>query len=140
MVPACITVQNKLPLTPAGKVDRKQLLAPDWSELHTEQGKVENEQQQLLADIWCDLLKVKSVGANSQFFALGGDSIMALQLVGKLRQQGLMLSPKQVFDFPKLSDMADNLTETKLVKAEQNKLQGKSHCYPFSKDTLIILN
>ena len=130
MVPTCIIVQNKLPLTPAGKVDRKQLHAPDWSELHSEQGEVENERQQVLADIWCDLLKVKSVGANSQFFALGGDSIMALQLVGKLRQQGFMLSPKQVFDFPKLSDMADNLTETKLVKAEQVRLQGEVTLLP----------
>ncbi|MBY7731497.1 amino acid adenylation domain-containing protein [Vibrio splendidus] len=130
MVPACIIVQDKLPLTPAGKVDRKQLLAPDWTEIHSDQGSLVNNQQVMLAEIWRELLKVKSVGANSQFFALGGDSIMALQLVGKLRQQGFMLSPKQVFDFPKLQDMAENLEEVQLVIAEQGKLRGEVALLP----------
>ncbi|MCF7505109.1 non-ribosomal peptide synthetase [Vibrio sp. L3-7] len=130
MVPACIIVQDKLPLTPAGKVDRKELFAPDWTEVRSDQGALENNRQVMLAEIWCELLKVKSVGANSQFFALGGDSIMALQLVGKLRQLGFMLSPKQVFDFPKLRDMAGSLEEAKLVVAEQGKRQGSVALLP----------
>ncbi|MFA0551182.1 amino acid adenylation domain-containing protein [Vibrio lentus] len=130
MVPACIIVQDRLPLTPAGKVDRKELFAPDWTEIRSDQGALETNRQVMLAEVWCELLKVKSVGANSQFFALGGDSIMALQLVGKLRQQGYMLSPKQVFDFPKLQDMAENLEEAQLVVAEQDKLQGEVALLP----------
>ncbi len=122
--------QDKLPLTPAGKVDRKQLLAPDWTEVESDPGSLVNNQQVMLAGYRCELLKVKSVGAGSQFFAIGGDSIMALQLVGKLRQQGFMLSPKQVFDFPKLQDMAENLEEAQLVIAEQGKLRGEVALLP----------
>ncbi|MDH5880610.1 amino acid adenylation domain-containing protein [Vibrio sp. S/42/10] len=130
MVPVCIIVQDEMPLTPAGKVDRKQLLAPDWSENLSNQGTLETKRQQILATVWCELLKLEGVGADSHFFALGGDSIMALQLVGKLRQQGFMLSPKQVFDFPKLQDMAELLEESQRVLADQSKLQGRVALLP----------
>ncbi|WP_394251542.1 amino acid adenylation domain-containing protein [Vibrio profundi] len=130
MVPSRILIQEKLPITPAGKVDRKQLSAPDWSDVSEADGELKTEKQRALAGLWCELLKVNQVGSNNHFFALGGDSIMALQLVGKLRQIGYRLTPKQVFDYPKLEQMAEQLEEAHFVTAEQAILEGETKLLP----------
>ncbi|MBW3694979.1 amino acid adenylation domain-containing protein [Vibrio sp. T187] len=130
MVPTKIVVQEKLPLTPAGKIDRNQLEAPSWSEVSEALGEVTSAEQQVLAELWCELLKIDQVGSENHFFALGGDSIMALQLVGKLRQNGWLLAPKQVFDSPKLFAMAEQLTRAEFIQAEQSKLSGSAELLP----------
>ncbi|MCV2401573.1 amino acid adenylation domain-containing protein [Marinomonas sp. C2222] len=127
MVPVDIITHEKLPLTPAGKIDRTKLANLEWQpkKEDSEFSELTTNKQKLLANIWCELLSLDSVGADSHFFALGGDSIMALQLVGKLRQKNLLLTPKEVFDQPTLAEMADRLTESvskKIKNADQHVL------------------
>lgn len=124
MVPSQIVVSDSLPITPAGKIDRKNLKAPLWQDNNDDQQPLQNAKQELLATLWRDLLKLSLVGANSHFFSSGGDSIAALQLVGKLRQHNLMLTPKQVFDHPVLSDMAECLVDNQTKAAQQTPLTG----------------
>ncbi|WP_333004516.1 amino acid adenylation domain-containing protein [Vibrio coralliilyticus] len=133
MVPSRIIVNQTLPLTPAGKVDRKQLAAPDWDEEQKAGSPLEGDIQHQLAEIWRELLKVESIGSDSHFFALGGDSITALQMVGKLRQRGLMLTPKQVFDHPVLAEMALCVLDSQIKPAEQGELNGKVALLPMQK-------
>ncbi|MDC5705048.1 non-ribosomal peptide synthetase [Vibrio europaeus] len=133
MVPSRIIVSQTLPLTPAGKVDRKQLAVPDWDEEQKAGAPLEGDIQHQLAVIWRELLKVESIGSDSHFFALGGDSITALQMVGKLRQQGLMLTPKQVFDHPVLGEMALCVLDSQIKPAEQGELNGKVALLPMQK-------
>ncbi|MCG9580581.1 amino acid adenylation domain-containing protein [Vibrio tubiashii] len=133
MVPSRIIVNQTLPLTPAGKVDRKQLSAPNWDEEQKAGAPLEGDIQHQLAEIWCELLKVASIGSDSHFFALGGDSITALQMVGKLRQRGLMLTPKQVFDHPVLAEMALCVLDSQIKPAEQGELKGKVALLPMQK-------
>ena len=88
MVPAAITVLDRLPLNANGKIDRRALPAPvfDATEAYeAPQGELETQ----LAQLWADVLGVERVGRNSNFFELGGHSLLALTLVGRIKNSGL---------------------------------------------------
>jgi non-ribosomal peptide synthase protein (TIGR01720 family) len=98
LVPAAIAVMDVLPLTPNGKVDRRALppieAQADGDRYEAPQGEVE----QVLAALWSELLGVPRVGRHDNFFDLGGDSILSLQIVARLRARGWTLTPRQVFE------------------------------------------
>ncbi|HSX71079.1 MAG TPA: amino acid adenylation domain-containing protein, partial [Pseudomonas sp.] len=104
MVPAQIIALEKLPLTPAGKLDRAALPEPTWQSQSYEAPQTDNER--ILAAIWAEVLGVERVGRQDHFFELGGDSIVALQVVSRVRQQGLQLAPRELFQFPRLAELA----------------------------------
>ncbi|MDH1010961.1 amino acid adenylation domain-containing protein [Pseudomonas nicosulfuronedens] len=84
MVPAQILKLARFPLSPNGKIDRKALPEPSWQGEAYEAPR--NEREQALADIWQDVLQVERVGIRDNFFDLGGDSILSLQIVSRARQ------------------------------------------------------
>jgi len=98
LVPSAIAVLDALPLNPNGKVDRQALPAiesrADDDRYAAPQGPVE----QALAMLWTELLGVPRVGRHDNFFDLGGDSILSLQIVARLRGLGWTLTPRQVFE------------------------------------------
>ena len=104
MVPAQIIALDKLPLTPAGKLDRAALPEPTWQSQDYEAPQTDNER--ILAAIWGEVLGIERVGRQDHFFELGGDSIVALQVVSRVRQQGLHLAPRELFQFPRLAELA----------------------------------
>ncbi|MEW1583183.1 amino acid adenylation domain-containing protein [Streptomyces microflavus] len=95
MVPAVFVPLDELPMTRTGKVDRRALPAPG----HTGGGSrgPRNEREQLLCGLFTDLLGVPEVAIDDNFFALGGDSIVSIQLVSRALQLGLALTPRDVF-------------------------------------------
>nr|QEO74212.1 condensation domain-containing protein [uncultured bacterium] len=97
MVPAAFVPVPVLPLTPNGKLDRKALPAPDFSSAVSET-KASNPTEELLCTLFADALGLDRVGADDDFFALGGDSIVAIGLVSRARKQGLRLTPREVFE------------------------------------------
>ncbi|XXF81242.1 amino acid adenylation domain-containing protein [Myxococcaceae bacterium GXIMD 01537] len=107
MVPAAFVSLERLPLFPNGKVDRRALPAP---EVATGPGQgylaPRTPVEETLARIWSEVLRVPHVGIRDHFFELGGDSVIALQVVARARQAGLQLRPKQFFDHPTLADLA----------------------------------
>ncbi|WP_207388911.1 amino acid adenylation domain-containing protein [Azotobacter chroococcum] len=105
MVPAQLMVLERLPLTPAGKLDRAALPEPQW-QARDDYEAPQGDSERILAEIWAQLLGLPRVGRNDQFFALGGDSIVALQVVGRARQQGLALTPRDLFQHQRLADLA----------------------------------
>ena len=104
MLPARIVVLMALPLTPTGKVDRAAL--PEPAALAHEGRAPESAAERALALIWREVLGVGEVQADDNFFALGGDSIVSLQLVGKARQAGWELSARDVFQHQTLAELA----------------------------------
>ncbi|GAA3808759.1 non-ribosomal peptide synthetase [Amycolatopsis tucumanensis] len=97
MIPSAIVQLDEFPLTPSGKLDRKALPAPDFAALA---GKAEpaTEREALLCKLFAEVLGLAEVGAQDSFFALGGDSIVSVQLVSRARKAGLNITPRQVFE------------------------------------------
>ncbi|MEU3872946.1 MULTISPECIES: amino acid adenylation domain-containing protein [Streptomyces] len=96
MVPAAFVVLAELPLTPSGKVDRKALPAPEQG-APAGAAAPRTAAEETLAALFAEVLGVAEVGVDENFFELGGDSILTIQLVGRARKAGLRFSPREVF-------------------------------------------
>ncbi|MEW2355928.1 amino acid adenylation domain-containing protein [Spirillospora sp. NPDC029432] len=105
MVPAAIVELDALPLTPNGKLDRKALPDPDFSAKVSDRAP-RTPQEETLAALFAEVLNLERVGIDDGFFDLGGDSIIAIQLVSRARQAGLVISPREVFQHQTVEGLA----------------------------------
>jgi amino acid adenylation domain-containing protein len=96
MVPTAIVVLDALPVNGSGKLDRPALPAPERGGAGREPA---GPAETALAAIFADVLGLERVGADAGFFELGGDSILALRLVTRARQEGIEISPRDVFSY-----------------------------------------
>ncbi|WP_338674450.1 amino acid adenylation domain-containing protein [Streptomyces sp. SCSIO 30461] len=96
MVPAAVVPLARFPESANGKLDRGALPAPDFAALSSGRPP-RDEREEALCAVFADLLGLESVGADADFFALGGDSIVAMQLVSRARAAGVRISPRLVF-------------------------------------------
>ncbi|WP_341865671.1 amino acid adenylation domain-containing protein [Amycolatopsis regifaucium] len=106
MVPSAFVVLDEFPLTPNGKLDRKALPAPDFAEAVSDDAP-RTPREELLASLVAGVLGLDKVGIHDDFFRLGGDSIVAMQLVGRVRTAGLLLSPRDVFRHRTVAALAE---------------------------------
>ncbi len=105
MIPACFVLLEALPRTPNGKVDRQSLPVPEQERMR-EYVAPRTPGEETLAGIWADLLGIERVGAEDNFFELGGDSILSLQVVSRARQKDLLLTPRQLFQYQTVAELA----------------------------------
>ncbi|MBY4899382.1 non-ribosomal peptide synthetase, partial [Cupriavidus sp. AU9028] len=105
MVPAVLVVLDRLPATPNGKLDRRALPAPEFTGAAAYEAPHEGVETELAA-VWASVLKVPRVGRADNLFELGGDSILSLQIVAKMRALGWLLTPKQLFEEQTLAAVA----------------------------------
>ncbi|NED81891.1 amino acid adenylation domain-containing protein, partial [Streptomyces sp. SID11233] len=97
MVPTAVVVlDGPLPLTPNGKLDARALPEPRWTEVSGTDAPT-GPAETALAALFAELLDLPAVGVRSSFFELGGDSIVAIQLVNRAREAGLAITPREVF-------------------------------------------
>jgi aryl carrier-like protein len=113
IVPSVVRILGELPLTPNGKVDRKALAArpgkSDGPSRDPGAGPADgdlSDAERRLARVWQDVLEVGEVAPESDFFALGGDSILAMQVVSRARQLGLYLKTRDIFEASSLKALA----------------------------------
>ncbi|AXJ04236.1 non-ribosomal peptide synthetase [Pseudomonas fluorescens] len=106
MVPAYVLRLERMPLTPNGKLDRKNLPKPDVSQLQQTYVAPQSAVEQQLATIWQDVLKLGQVGISDNFFELGGDSIISIQVVSRARQAGIRFTPKDLFQHQTIQALA----------------------------------
>ncbi|WP_309145813.1 non-ribosomal peptide synthetase [Streptomyces malaysiensis] len=97
LVPAAVLVLRSLPATVHGKVDRAALPAPDFTP-RAEARPATGAHEETLVGLFRDVLGVTGLGVDDGFFDLGGDSILAIDLVARARRSGLVLTPRQVFE------------------------------------------
>ena len=95
MLPTQIVVLEALPMTSSGKIDRKALPAPVFAD--TPFRAPQNSTEQILAEIYAQVLGLERVGVDESFFDLGGDSIMSMQVVARSRAAGLVCRPRDIF-------------------------------------------
>ncbi|WP_051028054.1 non-ribosomal peptide synthetase [Nocardia higoensis] len=106
MVPATVVVLEALPVTPNGKLDRAALPEPDFSSGRTEFRAPATEVEKVLAGLFAEVLGLDEVGVDDSFFALGGDSIMSIQLVTRAKAAGVVLSAREVFECRTVAGLA----------------------------------
>ncbi|XVV06967.1 amino acid adenylation domain-containing protein [Actinosynnema sp. CA-248983] len=110
MVPAAYVALDRLPLNNNGKLDRAALPAPD-RDATVADGYVEprTDTERLVAGIWAEVLGLARVGAEDDFFALGGDSISSIRVASRLRER-FDVSPRALFDHPTVAGLAAALS------------------------------
>jgi amino acid adenylation domain-containing protein/thioester reductase-like protein len=125
MIPAAYVFLEALPLSSNGKIDRRALPAPlaghipSGSEFVEPQSRLEVR----LAGIWCELLGVTRVGTKSNFFDIGGHSLLAARLVFRIREEfGREIPLRVLFDNPTLEGMCIQVEEFSLSKSDQANL------------------
>ena len=124
MLPAAIVKVEALPLTEHGKVDRRALPPPEEiiarSKKSFEAPRTRTERT--LAAVWSEVLGIKQVGIHDNFFEMGGDSILSLQVVARAREAGIELTPKQLFQQQTVAELA-RVVGT-LRRAENSRPEG----------------
>ncbi len=125
MVPDVYLFMDKYPLTVNGKVDTRAL--PDIQtkkEQHIKRSKPRNEVEQQLCEIWQEVLNIPQVGIEDNFFALGGDSIISIQVVSRAKRQGLHFTVRQLFDHQCIAKLAETIGHGSEVEAIQTAVTG----------------
>ena len=117
MVPSAFVLLPRLPLTPNGKLDRRALPAPVVA-ASADRRAPRTPQEELLCSLFAETLGVGEVGIDDNFFALGGDSIMSIQLVSRARRAGLAITPRAVFQHQTVASLAALAAATQEPTAE----------------------
>ncbi len=123
MVPAFFVPLDELPLTPNGKTDRLALPAPDASAAQALYVAPRNADEEKMADIWADLLKLERVGVHDDFFDLGGDSLLVVRVVTKAAKAGVTITTKQAFEHKTISELIAAAGSVDII-AEQAAVVG----------------
>ena len=109
MIPAAFVTMNELPLTPNGKVDQAALPVPERTERRADADFVAPRSltEQLLGDLWAESLKLDSVGVQDDFFELGGNSLLAIDLIRRAEMVfDVELPVRALFDHPTVEEFA----------------------------------
>ena len=112
MVPAVFVLLDALPLMPNGKIDRRALPSPDRSRPELDKAFVapRTPTEELLAEIWAQLLDLERVGIHDNFFDLGGHSLLATQLVSRMRETFQVEIPlRRLFEVPTVAGLAESI-------------------------------
>ncbi|OTA15279.1 Amino acid adenylation [Xenorhabdus vietnamensis] len=110
MCPAAIVIVERFPLSASGKIDRKAfpLIAADEL-IQQEVEPPKNAVEQMLVEVWCELLDMKKIGRNSHFLQLGGHSLLTMKMMLELRRRGFMVDAHTLYQYPVLSELAEQL-------------------------------
>jgi len=116
MVPNAFVILEALPLTTNGKIDRRALPPPNL-DISDKYVAPSTPIEEILVNIWSEVLKVEKVGINDNFFELGGHSLLATQLVAQIRDRlKIELPLRQLFNTATLAELAQGIEQLKQEK------------------------
>ncbi|MCW6009609.1 non-ribosomal peptide synthase/polyketide synthase, partial [Micromonospora sp. CPCC 205371] len=133
MVPAVFTELAVLPLTVNGKVDRAALPEPDALRPAGDFLAPRTDTERVLAEVWGQVLGVENVGADDNFFDLGGDSILCIQVVARAQELGVLVTVAQMFDHQTVAALAAVATERGDTAADQGRVTGEFPLTPIQR-------
>ena len=139
MIPSYFVTMDRIPLTPNGKINRQALPEPKVEV--KKYNAPENKIEKILAKIWSEVLGIKQIGIDDNFFEIGGDSIKSIQVTSKLQKYGLRISVADIFSNPRIRDLTENVKTLKNV-SDQGEIIGNVELTPiqnvFFKKTVTI--
>nr|ASV46751.1 non-ribosomal peptide synthetase [uncultured bacterium] len=108
LIPSIFVTLDALPVTTHGKLDRAALPAPDGNRPRLAERFVapDGEAESVLARIWAEVIGVDRVGVHDNFFEIGGDSILSIQIVSRAQAAGLQLTAMDIFQYPTVAQLA----------------------------------
>jgi amino acid adenylation domain-containing protein/non-ribosomal peptide synthase protein (TIGR01720 family) len=116
MLPSYFVQVEAIPLTPHGKVDIRLLPEPPGlTRIGVEYHAPATENEKVLAGIWQDVLGIDKIGIDEPYFALGGDSINAIQIAARLQKFKLKLELKYLYQYPTIRQLAQYVKSMKEV-------------------------
>jgi len=126
MIPGAFVMLDALPLTPNGKVNRKALPTPDTARQELQADKVapRTRAEEILAKIWREVFHREFISIHNNFFEVGGDSILSIQIISKANSAGLHLTVKQIFQHQTIAELAAVAKPTGTLKAFQGLVTG----------------
>jgi amino acid adenylation domain-containing protein/non-ribosomal peptide synthase protein (TIGR01720 family) len=124
MVPGQWVVLEELPLTSSKKVDRKALPTTEQSEPAGEYVAPRTATEEALARIWAQVLELDRVGIHNNFFELGGDSIISIQVVARAAQADIHITPRQLFSHQTVAGLAAVAGISSVIENEQGLVTG----------------
>ncbi|MCF6442788.1 amino acid adenylation domain-containing protein [Pseudoalteromonas luteoviolacea] len=132
MVPSVLMAVEEWPLTRNNKVDRRALPSLDSRRLLGEYIAPENDTEIALVGIWATLLKLdrEAISTTANFFELGGDSIISIQVVTRGRQAGYHFSVRDLFDTQTIRALAPRVKQQSKVVTEQGEVKGEIPLLP----------
>jgi len=147
MIPSAFVLMDKLPLTANGKVDRQALPAVSFDRAQPGRDVAPplTETEQAVATIWAELLKVEHIGRKDDFFDLGGDSLLAIRAVARIRDVfGVDLQTRTLFENPTVGDLAAVLADAKGSRGNAPRIARRTQDGPcalsFAQEQLWFLD
>lgn len=125
MIPSMFIGLGSIPLTTNGKVDRKALPIPSSEPVRAAYVSPRTQSEKILADVWTQVLGIDQIGIHDSFFSLGGDSILGVQVVARAQRAGIRITPKQLFDYQTLAELAAVATTSKVLPSENTPVIGE---------------
>ncbi len=146
MLPNRFVILDALPLTPAGKIDRRALPGVGGDRPRTSATYVEprNPTERVLSRMWAEVLGVERVGADDDFLELGGHSLLAIRLIGRIRDAfDVELSPRRFFEAPTVAAMAQEIASIGSTRDQQPPpiqpvARNQTLCTSFEQEQLWI--
>ncbi|MFI7663689.1 amino acid adenylation domain-containing protein [Nocardia sp. NPDC049526] len=123
MLPSSIMVLDRIPLTPVGKLDRRALPKPVFADRKPFRAP-HTPTEHIIAGAFAEILGEDAVGLDDSFFALGGDSIMAIQLVARARAAGATFSARDVFERKTIAGLAQVAARDSIAASQLTELPG----------------
>jgi amino acid adenylation domain-containing protein len=123
-IPSAFVQLKTLPLTSNGKVDRRALPAPDPTRLEPEETFVAPRSpfEEAIAETWCQVLNIDRVGIHDNFFDLGGHSLVATQLVSRLRDAFAVELPlRSIFESPTIAELAIAIVQNQIEQMDDEE-------------------
>ncbi|WP_420127230.1 amino acid adenylation domain-containing protein [Longimicrobium sp.] len=136
MVPSAFVRLESFPLTPHGKLDRRALPAPVAEPNAVEADAApRTPMEETLAAVWADVLGIDAVGVHDHFFNLGGDSILAIQVVSRAARAGVRITARQIFQHQSVAELAlhAQALTTPLVAEAQAPVVGPAPLVPIQR-------
>ena len=133
MVPAAFVVMEALPLTANGKLNKKQFPDPDFNTSDKAYIAPANELETILCTIWKETLNLERISSTDNFFRIGGDSILSIQVSSRIRQAGYVCQVKDIFECKTISKLAERLNKKGVnitYKKETGNLTGPIELLP----------
>ncbi|HEY9810874.1 MAG TPA: amino acid adenylation domain-containing protein [Halomicronema sp.] len=138
MMPSAFVLLEAMPLTPNGKIDRRALPAPNTNTTKFDSNFAESRtsEEQVIAQIWAEVLRLESVGIHDNFFELGGHSLLATQAISRLRKVfEIDLPLRLIFESPTVATLSESISQYRAgekLKATPIKPALRSEKIPLS--------